>query len=116
MCDRKTCPAIHLSHFLPTLQGAEHDLQPHTQANREAALVHLELRGVMGAWRTTGRDSHPEIATGPLLEEQAHVVTGHPRIAVFDSLSTQFDQGTLLDEGFLRGLIDHGGTALRLQY
>ena len=81
------------------MQGAEHDVQPHTQADGETALVHLKLRGVVGACRTTRGDAHPEIATGPLLEEQAHVITGHPRIAVYDSLTAQFVQGTLLDKG-----------------
>src|SRR5215467_3477443 len=80
-------PITRIWYFLPTLQGAEHNVQPHTQADGETALMHLELRGVVRAWRTTRRDSHSEVAAGSLLEEQAHVVTGHPQSAVCDSLT-----------------------------
>ena len=40
-------PTTKLWHYLSPLQGAEHDVQSHTKADGEAALVHLELRGVV---------------------------------------------------------------------
>src|SRR5215510_8045567 len=83
-------PITKLWHFLSTLQGIKQDVQPHTQADGETTLVHLELRGVVGARRTARRNAHPEKAAGPLLEEQTHVVTGHPQGAILDRLPVQF--------------------------
>ena len=69
------------------LQGAQHDVQSHTQTDRESPLVHLEFWGVVRAWRTTRRNTHTEVAAWPLFQEQAHVVTGHDDVAVLDCLT-----------------------------
>src|SRR5262249_60468146 len=78
----------------------------------ESALVHLEFRGVVWTWRTARRDTHTEVAAWPLLQEQAHVITGHDDVAVLDRLTLQFVQRTLLHEGRLGIVIHHGRAAL----
>src|SRR5205823_9002049 len=89
------------------LQRTQHDVQPHTQADGEAALMHLEFRGVVWTWRTARGDTHTEVAAWPLLQEQAHIVTGHDDVAVLDYLTVQFIQSTLLDKGRLCVMIHH---------
>src|SRR5262249_32058831 len=75
-----------------------------------STLVHLEFRGVVWTGRTARRDTHTEVAAWPLLQEQAHVITGHDDVAVLDRLTLQFVQCTLLQQGRL-GVVTHDGWA-----
>ena len=86
----------------------EHHVEGHSQADRQADFVHLELRRMVRAGHTViRRDADPEIASRAFFQEQAHVITAHHHVGFADAIRPYLIDGAAMHEGRLRIMVDH---------